>query len=348
MYRLDWIAEQVGAQLRGDASCVITRVDTLIDASAGAISFLANPRYRKFLATTQATAVIVSSEHLDECQVNALVSDDPHLCFARVALLLSAVPEVKSGIHKSAVVADVVGIAEDAWIGPCAVIEKGALIGPGAFIGPGCVIGKNARIGANSRLVARVSICDEVEIGERVLIHPGAVIGSDGFSFARGPEGWVKIPQFGTVRIGDDVEIGANTTIDRGAIRDTVIERGVKLDNQIQIAHNVSIGEHSAIAGCVGISGSTTVGRNCTLGGGVGLAGHLTFGDNTHFTGQSLVTRSFSEPGCYSGNVPALPSHEWRKAVARFRHLDEMTRRIKQLEHQVSKLSEDVADKRDC
>jgi UDP-3-O-[3-hydroxymyristoyl] glucosamine N-acyltransferase len=184
-------------------------------------------------------------------------------------------------------------------------------------------------------LISGVTLCHGVEIGERVLIHPGAVIGADGFGLAKGAEGWQKIPQLGSVRVGDDVEIGANTTVDRGAIRDTIIERGAKLDNQIQIAHNVRIGEHTAIAACVGISGSTTVGKHCTLGGGVGLAGHLEFGDNTHFTGQSLVTRSFSEPGLYSGNMPALPSREWRKAVARFRHLDEMARKISRLERQI-------------
>lgn len=341
MYRLGWIAEQVGAELHGNADAVISCVDTLVDASIGAITFLTNPQYRKFLATTQASAVILSAEYLDDCPVNALISDTPHLCFAQVATLLVKTPDRVIGVHPAAVVAEHVEIAEDAWIGPCTVVETGAQIGSRVFIGPGCVIGRNARIGAASHLVAAVTVCHEVEIGERVLIHPGAVIGSDGFSLARSVDGWVKIPQFGSVRIGDDVEIGANTTIDRGAIRDTVIERGVKLDNQVQIAHNVRIGEHSAIAGCVGIAGSTTLGRNCTLGGGVGLAGHLKFGDNTHFTGQSLVTRSFRESGSYSGNVPAMPSHEWRRMIARLRHIDKMAKKIKQLEQQVSRLSQD-------
>lgn len=341
MYRLGWIAEQVGADLRGDPEIRIDRLDTLADATSGAISFLTNPRYRRFLHATSASAVILSAEYLDECPVAALISADAHLTYSRVARLLVPLPEVQGGCHPAAVVAAGAEVDPQAWIGPCAVVEQGAVIGPGVFIGPGCIIGAGARIGANSRLVSRVSICHGVEIGERVLIHPGAVIGSDGFGLARGPDGWEKIPQLGSVCIGDDVEIGANTTIDRGAIRDTLIDRGAKLDNQIQIAHNVHIGEHTAIAACVGISGSTHVGRNCTLGGGVGLAGHLEFADNTHFTGQSLVTRSFHEPGVYSGNMPALPNRDWRKAVARFRQLDDMAHKIKQLERQVAKLSRD-------
>ncbi len=338
MVRLGWIAQQSGAELHGDGEIPVSRIDTLVDADASAISFLTNPHYKKHLAETRAGAVILAREHLDDCPCAALLTDDPQLCYARVAALLAPSDEFTPGRHDSAVVDADATVDASAWIGPTAVIEAGAIIGPGVFVGPGCVVARGARVGAGSRLVSRVTLCHDVVIGERVLIHPGAVIGADGFGLARAAEGWQKIPQLGTVRIGDDVEIGANTTIDRGAIRDTIIERGAKLDNQIQIAHNVRIGEHTAIAACVGISGSTTVGRNCTLGGGVGLAGHLEFGDNTHFTGQSLVTRSFSEPGLYSGNMPALPNREWRKAVARFRHLDEMARKVNRLEREIQEL----------
>jgi UDP-3-O-[3-hydroxymyristoyl] glucosamine N-acyltransferase len=215
------------------------------------------------------------------------------------------------------------------------VVEGDVRIDDKVSIGPGCVVGRGCSIGSGSRLVAKVVLCPHTEIGKRVLIHPGAVLGSDGFGLASDKGVWEKVPQLGKVRVGDDVEIGANTTIDRGALRDTLIQQGVKLDNQIQIAHNVQIGEHTAIAGCAGIAGSTTIGSYCTLGGGVGVSGHLTVGDNVHFSGQSLVTRSFTEPGYYSGNLPAVPNKDWRKTVARLRRIEELMERIKQLEKQV-------------
>ncbi len=341
MHRVGWLAQQIGAELRGDPELLIDRVDTLVDGGPGAISFLANLRYQRYLATTKVSAVILAPELAAESPVAAtLLCSDPHLGYARIAALLHPSAEVTGGRHPSAVVAADARIDPSAWIAPQVVIEEGVEIGPGCFIGPGSMIAAGVRIGRDCRLVARVTLCHRVWLGDRVVIHPGAVVGSDGFGFARSPEGWLKIPQLGSVRVEDDVEIGANTTIDRGAIRDTLLEKGVKLDNQIQIGHNVRIGEHSALAACVGISGSTQVGRNCTLGGGVGLAGHLEFGDNTHFTGQSLVTRSFREPGVYSGNLPALSNREWRKAVARFRHLDQLARTLRQLEQEVARLRE--------
>ncbi len=200
------------------------------------------------------------------------------------------------------------------------------------------MVGAGSRIGRESRLVANVTLCTRSNIGERVLIHPGAVIGSDGFGLANDRGKWIKVPQLGGVTIGNDVEIGANTTIDCGTINDTIIADGVKLDNQIQIAHNVEIGENTAIAGCAGIAGSTRVGKNCTIGGGVGLAGHLEIGDDIHFSGQSLVTRSFTEPGHYSGNLPAVATGEWRKTVARIRRMNDMMQRLKALEKRVEAL----------
>jgi len=332
---LDELAAEVGAEVRGDGTCRVERVATLQHATAGAISFLVNPKYRRYLAGTGATAVILGPGDADACPVTALVSSNPHLAYARVAALLNPPDTRQSGCHPSAVVADSAQVDTSAWIGPGVVIEDRVEIAARVFVGPGCVIGCGCRIGEDSRLVARVTLCRETLVGKRALIHPGAVLGSDGFGLAKDGEVWVKVPQLGRVCIGDDVEIGANTTIDRGALEDTVIRDGVKLDNQIQIAHNVEIGEHTAIAACVGISGSTRVGRSCTLGGGVGLAGHLEFADNVHFTGQSLVTRSFLTPGLYSGNLPATPNREWKRNMARLRHLDEMWRRLTDLEKQV-------------
>jgi UDP-3-O-[3-hydroxymyristoyl] glucosamine N-acyltransferase len=219
-----------------------------------------------------------------------------------------------------------------AWIGPTAVVEEGAEIGPRVFVGPGCVIGAGCRIGEDSRLVARVTLSERTQVGKRVLIHPGAVIGREGFGFAKDGERWVRIPQLGRVRLGDDVEIGANTTVDRGALEDTVIADGAKLDNLIQIGHNCLIGENTAMAACSGISGSTRIGRNCTIAGAVGMAGHLEIGDNVHFTGMAMVTRSFQQPGLYSSGIPAMPNADWRRNAARFRHLDDLAKRLKRIE----------------
>lgn len=334
-FRLDYLAQAVGAHCQGDPALEVDRIDTLADAGPGAIAFLNNARYRRQLASTRATAVIVSPADSDLCPVTALLHDNPYLCYARIASILHPPEVFTQGVHSSAVVSPSASIGEGCWIGACCVIGDGVQIGKNVFVGPGCVVEKGVQIGDGSRLLARVTLCHDVVIGREVLVHPGAVVGSDGFGLAQDGNTWIKIPQIGRVVVGDCVEIGANTTIDRGAIRDTVIERGVKMDNQIQIAHNVQIGENTAIAGCVGISGSTVVGRNCTLGGGVGLAGHLHFGDNTHFTGQSLVTRSFEEPGVYSGNLPAMTNREWRKMVARLRQLEGMARRLRRLERRL-------------
>jgi UDP-3-O-[3-hydroxymyristoyl] glucosamine N-acyltransferase len=212
------------------------------------------------------------------------------------------------------------------------VIEDGVEIGPAVYVGPGCVVGKDSRIGAGTRLVARVAVVNGSVIGERCILHPGAVVGSDGFGNANDAGRWVKVPQIGRVVIGDDVEIGANTTIDRGSLKDTVIGDGVRLDNLIQVGHNARIGDHTAAASFVGISGSTQIGSRCTLGGASGFAGHLTIADDVHFTGMAMVTHSIREPGVYSSGIPAIPNREWRRNVARFQHLDALTRRVKALE----------------
>lgn len=335
VFRLADLAARVGAELLGDGEVRITHADTIQDATEGAICFLANSKYRHYLPTTGASAVILRREDAAQAQVAGLISDNPYLTYARVASLLYPVADMAGGVHASAVVDPDARIDPSAWVGPCAVIGKNVELQAGVRIGPGCVVEDASVIGEHSRLVANVTICSGTVIGKRVLIHPGAVIGSDGFGNANDRGAWVKVPQIGIVRVGDDVEIGANTTVDRGALRDTVIGEGVRLDNQIQIAHNVQIGAHTAIAGCAGIAGSTSIGKYCTLGGGVGISGHLEIGDNVHFSGQSLVTRSFKEPGYYSGNLPAVPNSDWRKTIARIRRLESVMQRLSALEKQV-------------
>lgn len=334
-FSLKELAQRVGADLQGSGTVEITHADTIQEGGEGAICFLANSKYRHHLPGTRASAVILQRTDAAACPTNALISDNPYLTYARVASLLYPSPQVSGGVHPSAVIDETAVIHPQGWVGPCVVIGAGVEIGAGSHIGPGCVVEAGCRIGENVRLVANVTLCHGTLIGNRVLIHPGAVIGSDGFGNANDQGVWHKVPQIGIARIGDDVEIGANTTIDRGSLCDTVIARGVRLDNQIQIAHNVQVGEHTAMAGCSGVAGSTTIGSHCTVGGGVGISGHLEIGDNVHFSGQTLVTRSFKEPGYYSGNLPAVPNGEWRKTIARVRRLEGIVQRLNALEKQV-------------
>ncbi|MEA3278689.1 MAG: UDP-3-O-(3-hydroxymyristoyl)glucosamine N-acyltransferase [Pseudomonadota bacterium] len=338
---LEELARRLGVELRGEGGVKVCRVDTLRRADAECLCFFADGKYRDQLTATSAAAVIVAEKYADLCPVAALVSPNPYLTYAEAANLLHPKPPRAGGRHPSAVVAESARVDPSAWIGPTVVVEEGAQIGPQVFVGPGCIVGAECRIGAGSRLVARVTLCERTLIGERVLLHPGAVIGREGFGFAKDGERWVRIPQLGRVRLGDDVEIGANSAVDRGALEDTVIADGAKVDNLIQIGHNCHIGENTAMAACSGISGSTRIGRNCTIGGAVGMAGHLEIGDNVHFTGMAMVTRSFTEPGLYSSGTPAMPSAEWRRNVARFRHLDELARRVKRLEQALERTNEE-------
>jgi UDP-3-O-[3-hydroxymyristoyl] glucosamine N-acyltransferase len=331
-FRLADLATQVAGELRGDPDREIRGVATLEDAGPGDIAFLANRRYRSQLATTGASAVILQAADSAACPVDCLVTANPYLAYARIADLLFPNPACAGGVHPSAVVAPGARIDATAWVGPLCVIEEGADIGPGAYIGPGSLVGAGSRIGAGTRLVARVVVWNASVVGARCILHPGAVIGSDGFGNANDAGRWVKVPQLGRVVIGDDVEIGANTTVDRGSLRDTVIADGVRLDNLIQVGHNVTIGAHTAAAAFVGISGSTAIGSRCTLGGAAGFAGHLTIADDVHVTGMAMVTHSLHQPGVYSSGIPAIPNREWRRNVARFQHLDELTRRVKALE----------------
>lgn len=331
-FSLEELAERIGAELHGDGKSPIRGVNTLDSAGEGEITFLANPRYRSLLRSTSASAVILTRDDLGSCPVSALVTPNPYLAYARATALLYPPGRQEPGVHATASVAPDARIDESAYVGPCAVVESGAAIGSNVVIGPGCVVGKDAVVGDGSRLVARVTLCRGVRIGRRVLVHPGAVIGSDGFGLANDEGRWVKVAQVGSVVVGDDVEIGANTTIDRGALEDTVIGEGVKLDNQIQVAHNVHIGAHTAIAACVGIAGSTRIGSHCTIGGGAGIIGHLKIADHVQITAMSFVTRSIRTAGSYSSGFPVLPSSQWHKAVAYFRRLVGMEARVRTLE----------------
>ena len=339
MITLGKVAAVADARLQGcDAATQITGVAPLHCAEPGHLSFLSNPRYRVHLETTRASAVILSVEDAWDCPTPAVVVANPHVAYARVAALFAPVAESRQGVHATAWIHATAQISADAWIGPHCTIEAGAVIEAGVSVGPNCVIGEQAVIGEETRLVAQVTICHRVRIGRRVLVHPGAVIGSDGFGLALESNGrWLKVPQLGSVLIGDEVEIGANTTIDRGALEDTVIEDGVKLDNQIQIAHNVHIGAHSALAGCVGIAGSARIGRHCMLGGGVGVAGHLEIADQAQITGMSLVAQSIAQPGVYSSGLTVEPNRLWNKINARLRRLDELFRRLAALEKKINR-----------
>ncbi|WP_083250686.1 UDP-3-O-(3-hydroxymyristoyl)glucosamine N-acyltransferase [Acidihalobacter aeolianus] len=312
----------------------VTRVAPLESADGNSLAFLADDRYLKHLRSTRAGAVLLRERHAGACPVPTLVVDNPHAAFARAANLLHPPKRPAAGVHASAVVAPNATVDPEAHIGAQAVVGEGCRIGPGAVVGPGCVLLEDVILEADVRLVARVTVGAGCLIGARSLVHPGAVIGADGFGLAQDRGHWIKVPQLGRVVIGEDVEIGANSTIDRGALEDTVIDDGVKIDNLVQVAHNVKIGAHTAIAGCVGIAGSVEIGAHCTLGGGVGVAGHLRLADGVHVTGMSLVARSLDEPGAYSSSMPAQPMRHWQRNAARFRHLDEMARSVARLERQ--------------
>ncbi len=322
------VAARAGAELRGNPATIVRGVATLADAGPDQVAFLANPRYRADLARTRAAAVVLAEGDSTACPTAALVSADPYVAFARIAALFEPPPAEAPGIHPTAVVAPGARIAPDTAVGPFCAIAADVEIGAGARLGPHCIVGRGCRIGAGSRLVARVTLVEDVTLGQRVLVHPGAVIGADGFGLALDGGKWRKVPQLGGVRVGDDCEIGANTTIDRGALGDTVLEEDVRLDNQIQVAHNVHIGAHTAMAGCAAVAGSAHIGRRCQIGGGAGILGHLEIADGVTVTAMSLVTHSIREPGTYSSGTPIQDNRRWRRNAARFKHLDELVRRI--------------------
>ncbi|TRX57091.1 UDP-3-O-(3-hydroxymyristoyl)glucosamine N-acyltransferase [Thalassomonas sp. M1454] len=338
MVTLGELAQKLGGYVIGDEHCQISSLATLMDAKAGQIAFLANAKYRPHLELTKASAVILAEASAKYCQTNALVLPNPYLGFALVAQLLDTTPNSAEGIADSAVIADDAVIGADVNIGANVVIESGVILADGVSIGANCFIGKQAKIGARTKLWSNVSIYHRVEIGEDCLVQANTAIGSDGFGYANDKGTWVKIPQLGSVIIGNRVEIGACTTIDRGALENTIIEDNCILDNQLQIAHNVVIGSGTAMAACSVIAGSTTIGKNCTIAGLVGINGHINIADGSVFTGMTMVTKATTEAGVYSSGMPSLPNKEWRKNASRYKHLDTMFRKIAELEQTVAQL----------
>lgn len=327
------IAERLGARLEGDGDLRVTGLATLKDAGPDQVSFLANRAYLKDLPATRAAAVIMVADHVDACPVTTLVLDNPYLGYAELSRMLDPLADAhRPGVHPTAVVADDAVLGNDVSIGPHVVVESGVVLGDRVVVGANSVIGADSQLGEDCFLHANVTLYHGVMVGKRAILHSGCVIGGDGFGFAHDGSGWHKIAQLGGARLGDDVEVGSCSSIDRGALGDTVIGNDVKIDSQVQIAHNVQVGDHSALAGCVGIAGSTRVGRHCMLGGGVGLSGHLTICDGVQVTGMSLVTNSLLEPGVYSSGTGAMENSQWRRNAVRFKQLDSIARRLGRLE----------------
>ena len=321
------LAERFGLGLRGDPSTVVAGVATLEAAGPARLAFLANPRYRAQLAGTSAAVVVLREEDAGECPATALVAADPYAAFAKIAALFEPAMAVAPGVHPSAIVDPTAKVDPGASVGPFTTIGARSVVDAGAVVGPGCVIGDDCIVGPGCMLVARVTLVTRVRLGRRVRIHPGAVLGADGFGIAMDAGHWIKVPQLGGVVVGDDSEIGANTTIDRGALGDTVLEEDVRLDNQIQVGHNARIGAHTAMAGCAAVAGSARIGRYCLVGGGAGILGHLEVCDRVVVTAMSLVTHSIREPGEYSSGTPLMDNRSWRRSAARFKQLDALARR---------------------
>lgn len=337
-YRLEVIANRFGGKLMGNAGVMISQVATLDSAKPDQIAFLANSKYRSQLDSTRAGAVILGEADVDATTLPRIVCENPYAYFARLSAFLNPLPEAVAGIHPSAVVGDGASVSPSAQIDAHVVIGKGAIIGAHSVIMSGCNIGAGVSIGEHALLYPRVVVYHDCVLGNNLIAHSGVVIGADGFGIAMEEGRWLKIPQIGRVVIGNDVEIGANTTIDRGALDDTVIEEGVKLDNQIQIAHNVHIGAHTAIAGCVGIAGSATIGKYCRIGGSAGILGHLQIADHVEISSFTLVGKSIKQQGSYCGIYPFSTTQAWKKNAAQLRHLDELADRIKQLEQEIQLL----------
>jgi len=334
-FKLSELAEQFGLKYHGDGNAVIDGVGTLSDAGSTQISFLSNPAYREQLTSTRAAAVIIAADELDACPVNALLADDPYVAYAQIAGMFDTRKPVNPGIHPSASVDETATLGKDVHIGANAVVGPVGNMPEGASTGPGALPVADCMLGTGSILRANVTLCEGVVIGQRCIIHPGAVVGADGFGLAFDKDHWVKIPQLGTVRVGDDCEVGANTTIDRGAIGDTILGNDVRLDNLIQIAHNVEIGAHSALAGMAGIAGSTKIGEYCMFAGNSGAIGHIRIADRTTVNFKSVVTKSITQPGTtWSAALPARPLREWNRIAAYIYRLERLTRRVLKLEKQ--------------
>ncbi len=342
-YRLADIAARFGGQVIGDAETRVHQIGTLEKATAGQIAFLANAKYHHQLEGSRASAVILSEADANATTLPRIVCDNPYSYFAKLSAFLNPLPECVPGIHPSAVIGKDAQISPQAHIGPQVTIADGAVIGAGTVVMAGCSIGEGTVLGENSRLYPNVTVYHDCVIGSHFVAHSGAVIGSDGFGYAMEEGRWLKIPQIGRVLIGNHVEIGANTTIDRGALDDTVIEEGVILDNQIQVAHNVHIGAHTVIAGCVGIAGSATIGKYCRIGGSAGILGHLQIADNVEIASFTLIGKSINEPGSYAGIYPFSRNDEWRNNAVHLRHLGELVKRVKALEKEIKSLKREQA-----
>ncbi|MDR2872294.1 MAG: UDP-3-O-(3-hydroxymyristoyl)glucosamine N-acyltransferase [Xanthomonadaceae bacterium] len=326
-YTANELAERFSLQLHGNGDIRVSGVATLARAGRTQLAFLSNAHYRRQLADTHAGIVVLNAEDAEAVSGTALVAKNPYVAFAKIAALFETPAHHAAGIHPTAVIDPSAEISPTAHIGPLVSIAARARIEAGCMIGAGSVIGEDCIVGAGSELIARVTLVTRVRLGQRTRIHPGAVLGADGFGLAMDAGHWIKVPQLGGVSIGDDCEIGANTCIDRGALDDTVLDADVRLDNLIQVGHNVRIGAHTVIAGGTGIAGSTHIGRYCLIGGHVGIAGHLEIGDKVTVLGKSMVSHSIREPGQYSSSIPAVDSKAWRRTVARLRRLDRRTPR---------------------
>ncbi len=333
---LGTIVTRLGGRVSGNAETVVSQVGSLENAGGAQIAFLSNPRYQAKLAETHAGAVVLAPSAEGLTSLPRIVADNPYAYFARVSRLFNPDPEICPGVHARAFVDPAATVAASAEIGPGAVIGAGAVIGEGTWIGPGCQVGEGVSIGAQCRLYPAVVVYPGCAMGSRVILHSGVIIGADGFGIAEEGGRWLKIPQVGRVVLGDDVEIGANTTIDRGAIDDTVIENDVKLDNQIQIGHNCRIGAHTAMAGCVAVAGSAKIGRSCTIGAGAIVLGHLTIADNVHVSAATTISRSIHKPGTYTGMFPFDANESWARNTALVRHLSKLADRVKFLEKRLS------------
>lgn len=331
------LAAQYGCELIGDPAVAVSDVATLHNAGDGQLSFFANRAYRDQLRQTRAAAVVLLAADADDCPVPALLTDDPYLIYALIATELHPLPPLQVGIHSSAFVSSTASVSASAEISANVSIGDTTVVGDGVYVAPGVVIGPGCTVGDCSRILANATLVQDVEIGERCIIHPGAVIGADGFGNARTQGRWVKVPQIGGVHIGNDVEVGANTCIDRGSLDDTVIGDGVRLDNLIQIGHNAQIGAHTAMAATCAISGSTVIGERCMIGGQTAIAGHVSICDDVVIAGATMISKSIVEPGYYMGSFPGEKGSDWKRKVARFRRMDDLAKRVANLEKKASK-----------
>ena len=326
------LATRFGCELIGDPDSVVSGVASLPNATAESLTFLASKAYKEQLSSTKAAAVVLRPVDAPDCPVAALLHDDPYACYARMAAVVFPAPVYAPGVHASAVVDETATVASSAHLAPNVVVGERSSIGENVYVGPGTVIGPDCEVGDDCRFIANVTLARAVTIGKRGIFHPGVVLGADGFGNAMSPEGWIKVPQVGGVRIGNDVEIGANTTVDCGAIEDTVIEDGVRIDNLCMIAHNVHIGAHTALAAMVGIAGSTSIGKRCMFAGMGGAVGHISICDDVIIGAKSFASKDITEPGTYVASFPAEPAKDWAKRVGRFRRIETLQARVKKLE----------------